>query len=274
MERSHADPLVSVSWLKDHAKSEDLIIVDCRWNLTDKNYGYNAYLKGHVPEAYFLDVEKDLSDLARKGEGRHPMPTKEYLERKLSGIGIKRDSTIIAYDDDAAGAARLWFDLRYYSFDRCYVLDGGFPAWKASGGLITREVPPRTAGNLELGPDRNDMIASLQEVENGIKRVYLIDARASERYLGQTEPIDPYPGHIPGARNLFWKLVLNNDLTYKSNQEVLDMLDKEDGKKPVLYCGSGITSCVPYLAIYRAGLEPKIFPGGWSQWSRAKQPQQ
>lgn len=260
------DPIISVSWLKEKYRSSGIKIIDCRWNLFLKNYGYNAYLKGHIPGAVFLNMEKDLTDLSVPDMGRHPFPSKGKLERKLEDLGISSKDTIVAYDDDASGSARLWFLLNYYSFDNVLLLDGGFSAWIKSGGLVTREVPNYPKEKFVLGSERKEMIVDDRLLGSNLNDYFLVDVRAEERYSGKTEPIDAYAGHIPTAHNVFWKDVLNSDNRYKSPDEVRKLF-QNDGKVPVVYCGSGVTSCVSYIALLRAGIESKLYPGGWSQWS-------
>lgn len=259
------DPVVSISWLKDRIGSTDLKIVDCRWNLDEESYGYESYLLGHIPGAVFLDVEKDLSDKSITGMGRHPFPSKPRLEKTLEKVGISEKDTVVAYDDSASGSARLWFLLKYYSFDRVFVLDGGFSAWVASDGDLTTEITEVSRSTCSLGRERDEMLVDIEQIEKDGDNYYLVDARAHDRYSEETEPIDPLKGHIPGADNVFYEKLLNPNTSYRPASETMRLFNT-GGKQPVIYCGSGILACVTYIAMLRAGVNPKMFPGGWTQW--------
>ena len=263
MKLNRDDPVIGVEWLKDHIRDTNLVLVDCRYDLQDKNYGYNSYLKGHLPKAIFLDLEKDLASKDIENRGRHPFPPVEKFKETLESSGIDGNSMVIAYDDDNSGAARFWFLMRYYSMDNVFVLNGGISAWTKAGGMITREIPEKRWTRVNL-VERKDLIASKEEIASK-KNIFLIDARAPERYEGKVEPIDPVAGHIPEAHNIFWKNFLNPDNTYKEKEEVRKML-KTKTDNIVLYCGSGVTSCVNYVAMLRSGLTPRLYPGGWSEW--------
>ena len=141
--------------------------------------------------------------------------------------------------------------------------NGGISAWVRGGGMITREIPAKRRTRVNL-VERKYLIASKEEIAS-TKNIFLIDARAPERYDGKVEPIDPVAGHIPEAHNIYWKNFLHPDNTYKEKEEVMDML-RTNQDNIVLYCGSGVTSCVNYIAMLRSGLTPRLYPGGWSEW--------
>ncbi len=258
-------PVVQVEWLKKAINRGDIVTADCRYSLQDYSYGITSYRKGHIPGAVFFDLESDLADKSIQNRGRHPIPSIEKFREKLEGSGITQDSILVAYDDDGAAAARLWFLLKYYSFDRVLVLDGGIKRWTASGGEIVSTVTERPRSKLTL-LERKDMTVGMEFVEKNLEKRILIDARSGDRYRGEVEPLDRIAGHIPGAINQFWKIILNDDSTYKSGEE-LSLAFEGLGKDPIIYCGSGVTSCVNYIAMLMAGLAPKVYPGGWSEWS-------
>jgi thiosulfate/3-mercaptopyruvate sulfurtransferase len=256
-------PIVSADWLKANIKNPYIVPADCRFNLLDHAYGKRSYTSGHIPGAVFFDMEKDLSS-PEKSFGRHPIPALDEFTKVLENRGISRKSIVVAYDDDGSGAARLWFLLEYFSLENGYVLDGGLNAWLRAGGDITTKVPERRTSSVELKA-KKDMIVEKEIIESKNSPFSLIDARSPDRYSGEYEPIDRIPGHIPNATNIFWKSVLNEDGTYKSPDQIRSIF-KEVGKNPVLYCGSGVTSCVNYIAMRIAGIEPRLYPGGWSHW--------
>ncbi|MGC8515365.1 MAG: sulfurtransferase [Thermoplasmata archaeon] len=263
MNKDGKSPIVSADWLKTNMKNPFLVPADCRFNLMDHAYGLRSYTSGHIPGAVFFDMEKDLSS-PDKSFGRHPIPALDDFRKVLEGRGISKESIVVAYDDDGSGAARLWFLLEYFSLANGYVLDGGLNAWLKAGGDVTTIVPERKSSSVRLKAKKY-MIVEKEAIESNSSPFSLIDARSPDRYAGEYEPIDRIPGHIPTAKNIFWKNVLNEDGTYKTPEQIRSIF-KEVGKNPVLYCGSGVTSCVNYIAMRIAGIEPKLYPGGWSHW--------
>jgi thiosulfate/3-mercaptopyruvate sulfurtransferase len=229
--------------------------VDCRWELGRPERGRELYLKGHIPGASFLDVERELSAPpgGAKG-GRHPLPAAEDFAPAAGAAGIGAGVFVVAYDQGmTGGAARLWWLLRHFGHDEAAVLEGGLDNWLGplrSGTEETEaaEFVPRA---------REDDTVSAQELEAriGAGGLVLLDARAPERYRGDHEPIDPVAGHIPGARNL----------PYSDASVPDDLVGTEE--EVVVYCGSGITACVDILALERAGVSAKLYPGSWSEWS-------
>jgi thiosulfate/3-mercaptopyruvate sulfurtransferase len=230
--------------------------VDCRWELGRPERGRELYLEGHVPGASFLDVERDLSAPPGGADGgRHPLPTAEDFARVAGAAGIGPDVLVVGYDQGmTGGAARLWWLLRHFGHDEAAVLAGGLDGWlgplrSGEEEIEAAEFLPRPAGDDVVAAD--DLLARL-----GQGGLVILDARTPERYRGEAEPIDPVAGHIPGARNLpyaDWARVPD------------DLLGTEDDV--VVYCGSGITACVDVLALERAGVRAKLYPGSWSEWS-------
>ncbi len=249
-----------------HISDEGVIPADCRFNLLDHDYGLNSYMKGHIPGAVFFDMEKDLSSPDKSG-GRHPIPSVDVFKRVLEDRGISKQSIVVSYDDDGSGAARLWFLLEYFSLENGYVLDGGLNAWLRAGGSRSDKVIARKRSSVRL-EERRDMIIGKDRIEANDSSILLVDARSPDRYKGEYEPIDPIPGHIPTAVNIFWKDMLKEDGTYRSPEQIRDLLSGIS-QNPVLYCGSGVTSCVNFIAMRIAGIEPKLYPGGWSHWIKS-----
>ena len=123
--------LVSAKWLKDNIDDENIVIIDCRFNLMDKEYGKKAYEKGHIKGAKRVDIETQLSSVVKEHGGRHPLPSIEELKNTFENIGISNDSIVISYDEgDLSGASRLWWILKYLGHDKVYVLDGGLEVFK------------------------------------------------------------------------------------------------------------------------------------------------
>ena len=249
---------------------QDIVLVDCRFSLQDKDLGYREYLGAHLPNAYYLDLEKDLSALAQKHGGRHPLPIN--FPKTLGDLGIISDKTrVIAYDDSRfAFAARLWWLLRYWGHDNVQILDGGWSGWKDLGYPVETEIPkPRKACTFEGSPNLDWTIehSQLKEQLNSPELI-LIDSREEKRYLGQSEPIDPIAGHIPNAVNFPYLRVTNEQGYLVEDQKSLWTEFQDDGRTIGIYCGSGVTACVNLFSLEQAGLfqRARIYPGGWSDW--------
>lgn len=257
--------IVPVSWLAKNLNEDDVVVVDCQYDLSDKESGYRAYLAGHIPGARYADLEKDLSNPVEQHGGRHPLPDKDKLQSLFEQLGIQQDSKVIAYDRQmGAMASRLWWLLGYAGHSNRAVLDGGIEAWEKAGHHLETEVRKTTPTSYPITLN-NEMIVSMDEVRKAIDEGRtIIDSRAKERYMGESEPIDAKAGHIPGAENLFWKDHLNNDHTWKRREERGGVFKRED--TPIIYCGSGVTACVNLLAFHDAGIEAKLYPGSFSDW--------
>jgi len=217
--------------------------VDCRWELGEPGHGRELYLQGHVPGAAFLDVERDLS--APPGpRGRHPLPSEEQFVAAAGRAGIGDGVFVVAYGS-MGGAERLWWLLRHFGHDDCAVLD--LAGWLGPIREGEEDVEP---AEFTARPRSGDTIEA-GELEARLDELVLLDARVPERYRGDTEPIDPVAGHIPGARNAPW----NEPLPEAPPGEV------------VVYCGSGITAAVLVHRLALAGRDAKLYPGSWSEWS-------
>lgn len=266
-------PLITAQELYDRMNAgEKVTVFDVRFNLSNKSQGRDAYFVGHLPNAYYLDLEHDLSDAALDHGGRHPLPSVDALTNKLRAAGVSSTTGIVVFYDDGGGmAARGWWLLRYLGHKRVYVLDGGFAAWVEGGFPIGVELPTVQTGDFEPSPDGNRVV-SVSEVEcivRGDTSGILIDSRAGARYRGLVEPIDKAAGHIPTAVNKPWEEAVRENGTWKTaneqNERFADVLGKE--KPIVVYCGSGVTACANLLALEIAGIQgAKLYPGSWSDW--------
>jgi thiosulfate/3-mercaptopyruvate sulfurtransferase len=262
-------PLVSPEWLLDSLAQRDLVVVDCRWALGSPRAGRHAWEEAHIPGAHFLDVEEDLS--GPPGEGRHPLPTADDFAAAAAGAGIGSASTVVAYDEGGeGGAARLWWLLRHFGHDEAAVLDGALRGWIAAGGPLD-DVPPRPwqSGQQFEPRERTDDVVRAAEIAKRLERgdggIALMDARAPARFRGETEPIDPVAGHIPGARSVPFAS-LAPEGKYLDPAQLRAQLDPRDGRELVAYCGSGITAATLVLAAEAAGLGARLYPGSWSDW--------
>lgn len=264
--------LVSPSQLAEQLENRDVVIVDCRFQLSDPNWGYQQYLDGHIPGAYYLDLDRDLSAPVERHGGRHPLPAPEVLAAKLGKMGVTRgQTTVIAYDSSGfAFSARLWWLLRYLGHDRVALLDGGWSAYLAAGYPLTTTVPASKESKF-MPQIQLDWIVTRENVKicQDSSDVVIIDARAGARYRGESEPIDPIAGHIQGALNSPWQQVTDSlgFLQPLSAQQQLWGDDVRRAREVIVYCGSGVTACVNILSLSLVGIaNVKLYPGGWSDW--------
>lgn len=261
--------LISTSELAARLREDRLVIVDCRFDLADVGAGRRTYETGHIPGAVFADVNDDLAARPTGTNGRHPLPTPATFIATLGRLGITNDTQVVAYDQDTGMyASRLWWMLRWMGHDAVAVLDGGYAKWGAESRPTTSGVE-RNALRVFHGAPRDAMVASIADVT---ARPPLLDARAPERYRGDVEPIDRVAGHIPGARNHFYKDNLAADGVFRASSELRSMFAQSvGGTSPndlVCYCGSGVTACHNLLALEHAGLHgARLYPGSWSEWS-------
>ncbi|MBP0447352.1 sulfurtransferase [Roseomonas sp. SSH11] len=252
-----------------------VLVCDCSADLTDSAAGARVHAAGHVPGAIHIDLERDLSSAKNGRNGRHPLPTREAYAARMAALGLSGDMQVVAYDN-AGGmyAARLWWMLRWIGHEAAAVLDGGLPAWQKAGGrLETGASAPRRAGDLPLRASlvqTVDYAAVLADL--GPQRKQVIDARAADRFRGENETLDPIGGHIPGARNRFFRDNLGADGRFKAPEALRREFDAVSGGRSgpelVAQCGSGVTACHNLLAMEVAGLHgASLYPGSWSEWS-------
>jgi len=260
--------LIDTETLANHLDSANWVIVDCSYDLADKNAGRNLYLKSHIKGAVFADVQDDLSGPPVTDHGRHPLPTEDALNTLFSRLGINHDSQAVIYDNDCGCfAGRLWWLLRYMGHEAVAVLDGGWTVWEQAG-LPTATGKEKNAHKYFRGKANEDWLVTADRVTAS---ELLIDSRAPERYRGEVEPLDLVAGHIPGAINRFWKNNLDNNGFFKDSAQLCKEFEASLGgtemRETVFYCGSGVTACHNLLAVAHAGLEiPRLYAGSWSDW--------
>ena len=266
--------LVDAATLAVALGRDDLVLLDCRSVLTDPDAGAQMYADGHLPGAFHASLERDLSDMAQAGQGRHPWPRADAFARTLAQWGIGPETQVVAYDaDNGMYAARAWCLLRMAGHERVAVLDGGLKAWQAGGFPIDNIVPmldgdiASAAGAFDHAHlfDHDDVAA---HVEHG---GLLVDARAPERFRGEVEPIDRKAGHVPGAVNRPFVANLDAEGRFKPREvlfaEFAELLGGRTPSDMVAMCGSGVTACHHLLAMAHAGLQgAKLYKGSWSGW--------
>jgi thiosulfate/3-mercaptopyruvate sulfurtransferase len=267
--------LIGVDSLLSLLGRPGLAVVDCRFDLMNPEAGVRAYLRSHIPQARYADLDRDLSGPVSDRTGRHPLPEPQALARRLGELGIGDDTQVVAYDDAGGSiAARLWWLLRWMGHDAAAVLDGGFKAWIAAGGAQESD---EAATRAQRFTPRIDPTAALgtAELEQALRdpKALLVDARAPERYLGTVEPIDKVAGHIPGAVNHPFTANLDAGGRFLPPAELeRRWRDRLAGSAPenlIAMCGSGVTACHNLLSLEAAGLGGgKLYAGSWSEWIR------
>lgn len=257
------------------AAPDSVLVFDCRFDLTDPPAGAQAHAAGHLPGAQYLHLDHDLSAPKTGSNGRHPLPDRQDLAARLAARGLRHGQQVAIYDAQGGMyAARLWWLLRWLGHDAVAVLDGGLPAWQAAGHALTTEASaPRAPGDFHAqAPLATTADAHAVLVNLDTKARLVIDARAADRYRGENETLDRVGGHIPGARNRFFKDNLNADGRFKSGHELREAFSAVLGDTPpnlvILQCGSGVTACHNALALEIAGLHgASLYGGSWSEWS-------
>jgi len=267
--------LIDANTLSQHLNDPQWVILDCRHDLMNPDFGRTAFAEGHIQNAQYANVDTDLSG-PKKGadgvfRGRHPLPDRAVLVETLRTWGINENSQVVAYDAHGGMfAARLWWLLRWIGHGAVAVLDGGLAAWNAAGLPLVTPAAERARGNLDDKPSLVRTVSVDELVENlDSKRLQVIDARANDRFRGENETIDPVGGHIPGARNRFFKDNLQADGRLKDaatlKQELTAIIGSPESA--VMQCGSGVTACHNLLALEVAGLPgAALYPGSWSEW--------
>jgi thiosulfate/3-mercaptopyruvate sulfurtransferase len=262
------DPVVDPVWVRE--QGDRVVLADVRWYL-DGRSGRAAYDSGHLPGAVFVDLDRFLARPASPAEGRHPLPDPEVFAAGLAAAGIGDGDTVIGYDDTGGTvAARLVWMLRATGHEAA-LLDGGLAAYP---GDLVRGEPERPQAVFTPRPWPTDRLAGIDDAAGG--PFVVLDARDGVRFRGETEPVDPRPGHIPGAHSLPCKENLGADGRFLPATELRERFVSagvRDGAEVISYCGSGVTACHNLLALEQAGFAPgRLYPGSWSQYSATDRP--
>jgi thiosulfate/3-mercaptopyruvate sulfurtransferase len=262
--------LVSVDSLAaELASGPGPVLLDVRWRLGGPP-GIDSYREGHLPGAVFTDLDEVLAAPAGPA-GRHPLPDPKEFQAAMRAAGVGPGRSVVVYDDgDAMAAARGWWVLRYYGHRDVRVLDGGYRAWHSAGLAVTTTEPRPAPGGFTAHPGAMpvlDATAAQVVARTGL----LLDARARERYRGETEPVDPVAGHIPGAISAPTAANLNPDGTFKDAVALAARFTElgitgPGGAAVGAYCGSGVTAAHEVLALALAGIPAALYAGSWSNW--------
>ena len=269
--------LVSVGALAaELAEGPTPVLLDVRWRLGGPP-GIESYRRGHLPGAVFADLDRDLAGPPGPA-GRHPLPDPAAFQAAMRAAGVSQDRPVVVYDDgDATIAARGWWTLRYFGHEDVRVLDGGYRAWAGAAPRsleVTTTEPAPAPGDFIAKPGRLPVLDAAG-AQAAARTGLLLDARAGERYRGETEPADPVAGHIPGAVSAPTIGNVNPDGTFRDAAELTARFAAlgavaghgAQGGAPVgAYCGSGVTAAHEVLALTLAGIPAALYVGSWSNW--------
>lgn len=249
------------------ATDDPPIVLDVRWALGGAP-GVTDFRRGHIPGAHFVDLDRELS--APPGPGRHPVPDAASFAEAMRRHGVGRSRLVVAYDAaTSTSAARAWWLLRYFGHPNVALLDGGFAAWMAAGLPVEeggdRDPDPGDFEAIPGGMPLLDAAGAATMARNGV----LVDARAPERFRGETEPVDAVAGHIPGARNIPAQRTENQDGTFLAPDALRTRYADAGilpGQAVAVYCGSGVVATEGVFALGLAGIDAALYAGSWSEW--------
>jgi thiosulfate/3-mercaptopyruvate sulfurtransferase len=245
------------------------VLLDVRWRLGGPP-GVDSYRQGHLPGAVFADLDRDLAG-PPGAAGRHPLPDAAAFQAAMRAAGVSQRRPVVVYDDgDGTIAARGWWTLRYFGHAGVRVLDGGYRAWAGAGLPVTTVEPSPAPGDFTAEPGHMPVLDAAG-AQAAARAGRLLDARAGERYRGETEPADPVAGHIPGAVSAPTVGNVNPDGTFRDAAELAARfagLLSPGGRPPgvAAYCGSGVTAAHEVLALALAGIPAALYVGSWSNW--------
>jgi thiosulfate/3-mercaptopyruvate sulfurtransferase len=243
----------------------DVTVLDVRY-ATGGPPGRHAHLAGHVPGAAYVDMDTDLADPPGAG-GRHPLPDEARFEAAMRRAGVRDDRPVVVYDDwQGRAAARAWWLLRHHGHGDVRVLDGGWTAWLEDGHPAEAGEASVTPGDFTVSAVKRTAVVGA----DGVPAVeVLVDARAPERFAGETEPVDPVAGHIPGAVNVPTTDNLDDRGRFHPPARLratYARVGADTAASVAAYCGSGVTATHDLLAMEVAGIEAALYPGSWSGW--------
>lgn len=236
-------------------------LLDVRYRLGGPP-GRAEFEAGHLPGAAYVDLDEHLAGPPGAG-GRHPLPDTRAFVQAMRSAGVRRCRPVVVYDDwQGHAAARAWWLLRHHGHGDVRLLDGGWACWHGEVETGTTRPAP---GDFDGSPVSMPVV----EADAVLDLEVLVDARAPERYRGESEPVDPVAGHVPGAVNVPTALNLDEAGRFRSPQELRATYARAGataGTDVGVYCGSGVTACHDVLAMELAGVRAALYPGSWSGW--------
>jgi thiosulfate/3-mercaptopyruvate sulfurtransferase len=260
--------LVTVDWLGEHLHDPSLVLLQ----IGEKK----DFDKGHIPGAHFLEYE---SISTPHGQGLMlELPSMDQLVSVFEKLGVSNDSHIILYfgTNWVTPTTRVYWTLDYMGLgDRTSILNGGLVAWEATHHPVSSESKPPVKGAITSAAHK-EIVADAAWVSGHLNQagVTIIDARTNEFYTGSQSDGNPRSGHIPGARNLSYLDVVDQDNNKFKSSDALKELFKAAGLKPgnlmVSYCHIGQRATVLYFTAKMLGYDAKMYDGSWEDWSHRK----
>jgi thiosulfate/3-mercaptopyruvate sulfurtransferase len=261
----------------------NLVVLDCRFSLTDTGLGNQKYATGHIPGSVYVHLDNDLAGKVAPDTGRHPLPEVSEFVQRVRNWGVSRESQVVVYDDaGGAVAGRLWWMMKWVGHHRVALLDGGYRAWQQANKPVSthsEKTNPDVSNDRDTFTAKIDQRAAIEvgelveQLDEGKTRLY--DARSASRFAGEHEPFDPVAGHIPGAVNLPFEGNLDENGFFHTPEvlrhrfeQILDTASPENNDNNIVHmCGSGVTACHNILAMEIAGIGPtRLYVGSWSEW--------
>ena len=256
-------PLISTPELRE--RLGEVTLIDVRYRMGGGPTGPAEYAAGHLPGAVYVDMDTELAAAAGAG-GRHPLPPTEPFQAAMRRAGVRGDTPVVVYDDwQSLAAGRCWWLLRFHGHPDVRILDGGLAAWLADGRELEVGMPAPAPGDFTARPGGMPVVEA--DLVPGVE--VLVDARAPERYLGETEPIDPVAGRIPGAVNVPTGANVTDDGRFRPPEELREIyaaVGAVAGADVAAYCGSGVTAIHDIVAMEIAGVTAALYPGSFSGW--------
>jgi len=262
--------LVSADWLREALAGDGApTVLDVRWRIAGPP-GRDDYDAGHVPGSVFIDLDTELAAAVRADRvgGRHPLPTTAEFQASMRQAGVSSGRRVVTIDDgDGPAASRAWWCLRYFGHPDVRIVEGGWAAWLAAGGLVTDAAPEVAPGDFVATPGGLPVVDATGAAAAGAAS-RLLDVRAPVRFRGEQELVDPVAGHIPGARNIPVGQVASPDgwAEPQALKTRLDALGVDTAAQPVASCGSGVGAAVLVAALAREGIDAALYAGSWSDW--------
>tara|TARA_Y100001936_G_scaffold198057_1_gene199068 strand:- start:143 stop:964 length:822 start_codon:yes stop_codon:yes gene_type:complete len=270
--------LVNTHWVEKNINN--LKIIDCSWHMPNvKRDGYNEYLKEHITNALFFDLDKN-SD--QKSNLPHMLTNSKDWEKIVSKMGIENKDEIVIYDNsDVLSSCRCWYNFIYFGHkpELVHVLNGGLKKWKSEGKLTTTSTK-KVYPTLYKASERKNLVKNISQINKNLtsEEFKVIDARSRERFEGRVE--EPRKGlrsgSIPKSMCIPFGELINDDNTFKNENEILSIFRKSLKEKIttniVFSCGSGVTASVLALAysLINNKYMPIIYDGSWAEYGKIK----
>lgn len=264
--------IINAKWLINNLDNDNLVIVDCRYSLIDKEYPKKSYEKAHIKGAVNINIEEELYIPTQKYNKRYLFPNLQSLKNIFENKGISNDSVVVVYDDgDLIASSKLLWVLKYLGHEKVYILNGGIEAFRKAGGEIDSNIPviKRAVFNIDL---KEYMKADMEYIRERLYRnnVILVDCRDEAVYNGKFNPINTKIGHIPGAENYCWKNLLkelDSLIFMKTYKELKFYFNKlRNYEEVIVYCDTNMAASLVSLALNEIGINHKLYMGGFMDW--------